>query len=44
MHPDYDKKTAFIMEDANFCYKVMPFKLKNARVTYQWLMNEVFAE
>lgn len=34
MHlPDKEKMT-FITEDANFCYKVMPFDLKNAGVTY----------
>ena len=35
MHlPDKEKMT-FITEDANFCYKAMPFDLKNAGVTYQ---------
>lgn len=27
-------KTTFIMEVANYYYKVMPFGLKNARATY----------
>ena len=26
-----------------FCYRVMPFELKNARETYQRLMNKMFA-
>jgi hypothetical protein len=31
---DKEKKT-FVTPWGIFCYKVMPFKLKNARVTYQ---------
>nr|KYP31646.1 Retrovirus-related Pol polyprotein from transposon 17.6 [Cajanus cajan] len=42
MHPADEEKMAFITEDANFCYKVMPFRLKNARATYQRLMDKVF--
>ena len=34
----------FITENANYCYKVMPFKLKNTRATYQRLMNTVFTD
>ena len=44
MHLDEKEKTTFITDNANFCYRIMSFRLKNARVTYQWLMNEVFAE
>ncbi|XP_016193031.1 uncharacterized protein LOC107633958 [Arachis ipaensis] len=35
MHPEDQSKTAFITEHGNFCYRVMPFGLKNARATYQ---------
>ena len=38
------KKMAFITVMANYCYKVMPFGLKNMRAIYQRLMNKVFAE
>nr|KYP74242.1 hypothetical protein KK1_006912 [Cajanus cajan] len=35
-------KTTFITQEANFCYHVVPFKLKNVGVTYQWLMDKFF--
>ncbi|RDY06851.1 hypothetical protein CR513_09098, partial [Mucuna pruriens] len=34
MHPDDEEKTAFITDGRAFCYKVMPFGLKNAGATY----------
>ena len=36
------EKTSFIMSRGLFCYKVMSFRLKNARATYQQLMNRMF--
>ena len=34
MHTPNEEKTTFIIEDANFCYRVMPFGLKNTSTTY----------
>jgi len=44
MHPDDQEKTAFITERWIFCYKVMPFGLKNAGATYQRLVNKMFVD
>ena len=41
MHPKDECKTAFVTEHSIYCYKVMPFGLKNAGVTYQRLMDRV---
>ena len=36
------EKTSFITSQGLFCYKVMPFDLKNARAPYQRLVNHMF--
>ncbi|XP_024015836.1 uncharacterized protein LOC112089095 [Eutrema salsugineum] len=43
MHPDDREKTSFITDRGIYCYKVMPFGLKNAGATYQRLVNRMFA-
>nr|KYP59334.1 Transposon Ty3-G Gag-Pol polyprotein [Cajanus cajan] len=42
VYPPKEGKTAFITDSSNFCYKVMPFGLRNAGATYQRLMDEIF--
>ena len=44
MNPDDQEKTSFITERGTYCYKVMPFGLKNAGATYQRLVNKMFSE
>ncbi|XP_038679442.1 uncharacterized protein LOC119980719 [Tripterygium wilfordii] len=44
IHPEDQKKTTFITERGIYCYKVMPFELKNAGATYQRLVNKMFSK
>ena len=37
------ENTSFVTSQGLFCYKVMPFGLKNVRATYQRLINKMFA-
>ena len=37
------EKTLFVTSQGLFCYKVMPFGVKNARATYQRLMKKMIA-
>jgi len=43
MHPRDECKTTFMTELSYYCYKVMPFGLKNVGATYQRLMDRVLA-
>ncbi|CAL8136891.1 unnamed protein product [Prunus armeniaca] len=43
MHPEDQAHTSFITDRGLYCYKVMPFGLKNAEATYQRLVNSIFA-
>ena len=42
MNPDDQEKTSFITAQGTYCYRVMPFGLKNAGATYQRLVNRMF--
>ena len=44
MAPEDEEKTAFITNRGLYCYRVMPFGLKNTGTTYQWLVNKIFKE
>ncbi|GAB2268980.1 hypothetical protein Dimus_038750 [Dionaea muscipula] len=43
MKKSNEEKTAFITQDGTFCYKMIPFGLKNVGATYQMLVNKIFA-
>ncbi|KAM2268164.1 hypothetical protein ACFX1S_046323 [Malus domestica] len=44
MNPSDQEHTAFTTDRGLYCYKVMPFSLKNAGATYQRLVNSMFTE
>ena len=44
MTEEDQEKTAFITSQGLYCYKVMPFRLKNVGTTYQRLVNKMFSE
>ena len=43
MDEEDQKKTAFITSQGLYCYKVMPFRLKNAGAIYQRLVSRIFS-
>ncbi|CAL2246367.1 unnamed protein product [Prunus armeniaca] len=43
MHPEDQAHTSFITNHGLYCYKAMPFRLKNVGATYQRLVNSLFA-
>ena len=44
MAEEDQEKTTFITSQGLNCYKVMPFRLKNAKATYQRLVNKMFSK
>ena len=44
MTKEDQEKTAFIMSQGLYCYKIMPFGLKNAGATYHRLVNKMFSK
>ena len=42
MDPSDQENTSFVTGQGTYCYQVMPFGLKNARATYQRLVNKMF--
>ncbi|XP_011083335.1 uncharacterized protein LOC105165873 [Sesamum indicum] len=44
MAEEDQSKTSFVTERGIYCYKVMPFGLKNAGATYQRLVNKMFED
>ena len=44
MSEEAQERTSFVTSQGLFCYKVMPFGLKNVGATYQRLMNKMFTD
>lgn len=44
VHESDQENTSFITDLILYCYLVMPFGLKNARATYQRLVNAMFKD
>ena len=44
MAEEDQEKTTFITSQGLYCYRVMPFGLKNAGATYQRLVNQMFSK
>ncbi|KAL5563474.1 hypothetical protein UlMin_033221 [Ulmus minor] len=44
MHQPDQEHAAFLTDQGLYCYKVMPFGLKNAGATYQRLVNKMFKQ
>ena len=42
MKKEDQEKIALVTSQGLYCYKVMPFGLKNASATYQKLVNQMF--
>ena len=42
MYPNNQEKTSFVTGQGTYCYRVMPFELKNVGATYQRLVNKMF--
>ncbi|GAA0163583.1 hypothetical protein LIER_19412 [Lithospermum erythrorhizon] len=42
MYPEDEVKIAFITEYGFYCWKVMPFGLKNIGATYERMVNSIF--
>ena len=43
MDEEGQEKTSFVTSQGLYCYKVMPFGLKNVGATYQRLVNRMFS-
>ena len=42
MDPSNQEKTSFVIGQGTYCYRVIPFRLKNAEASYQRLVNKMF--